>query len=186
MCRDGSYARLLEMQHLQMFPSSWGSPFLTEPDLAVKAEVLRNPATPGGTFEMSCQATVQNLQGEEFSVLIQKTSAAGGNPQKIISLSENSILKLEGWSQADRLDDVILQKVGRGNFQFRMSGAQPSDGGAYFCDVAAWTRESRSGWSRAISAESNRVSLAFSGPGMCERGSVGRSCAVCGVSSLLE
>ncbi|XP_023691409.2 prostaglandin F2 receptor negative regulator isoform X1 [Paramormyrops kingsleyae] len=166
--RDGSWQKAGEV-HSGGITISWAS---RKPDLAVKAEVLRNPASPGGTFEMSCQATVQNLQGEEFSVLIQKTPAAGGNTQKIISLSENSILKLEGWSQPDRLDDVILQKVGRGNFQFRMSGAQPSDGGAYFCDVAAWTRESRSGWSRTISAESNRVSLAFSGPDLAANVSI--------------
>ncbi|KAG7463640.1 hypothetical protein MATL_G00178840 [Megalops atlanticus] len=133
------------------------------PRLGVVARRLRETSTAGSTFEMSCQVIEQNLQSPEYSVLIRVEETVGGPTRKIMSLSKDSILQLEDWKELDRLDSVVLEKTGPLEFRFRLYRAQVSDRGFYFCDISAWTRGPGSGnnWTKAISAESNKIEIDF-------------------------
>ncbi|XP_036401289.1 prostaglandin F2 receptor negative regulator [Megalops cyprinoides] len=139
---------------------AWSS---KNPSLGVVARRLRETSSAGSTFEMSCQVIGQNLQNPEYSVLIQVEKTVGGPTRKILSLSKDSILQLEDWKESGRLDSVVLEKTGSREFRFRLYGAQVSDRGFYFCDVSAWTRGPGSGndWTKAISAESNKIEISF-------------------------
>ncbi|KPP76139.1 prostaglandin F2 receptor negative regulator-like [Scleropages formosus] len=133
------------------------------PTLSVNAKSVRVADSSGSTFEMSCQVTGENLQEPGYSILIRKETASGEITKQIVSLSQDSVLKLE---RQDEPDGVMLDKTGPGQFRFRLYGAQISDNGLYFCDATAWTRDAGNSWVKAVSAESNRIPVAFtvSGP----------------------
>uniref|UniRef100_A0A4W4GYH6 Ig-like domain-containing protein n=1 Tax=Electrophorus electricus TaxID=8005 RepID=A0A4W4GYH6_ELEEL len=135
------------------------------PLLNVVAHRVREAATGGSTFEMSCRVTGQNIQNPGYSVLIRFVERQGSNPRKVVSLSADSVLQLEEGMAASRTDSVALEKTGQLEYRFRLYGAQVSDRGFYYCDVTAWTRDQSEDWSRAVSAESNKIEITFTDAG---------------------
>ncbi|XP_051564885.1 prostaglandin F2 receptor negative regulator-like [Myxocyprinus asiaticus] len=135
------------------------------PVLRVAAHRVREASTGGSTFEMSCQVTGQNLQNPGYSVLIRFEETLGGKSRKVLSLSPDSVLQLEEWSEPSRIDSVVLEKTGQLEYRFRLYGAQVSDRGFYYCDVTAWTRDQSQDWIKAVSAESNKIEIAFADTG---------------------
>ncbi|XP_062861901.1 prostaglandin F2 receptor negative regulator-like [Trichomycterus rosablanca] len=131
------------------------------PVVSVVAHRVREASTGGSTFEMSCQVTGQNLQNPGYSVLIRCVNSQGGKARKIISLNADSVLQLEEGMVHSRADSVALEKTGQLEYRFRLCNAQDSDRGSYYCDVTAWTRDPRNEWNKAVSAESNKIEIAF-------------------------
>lgn len=132
------------------------------PVLSVAAHRVREASSAGSTFEMTCQVSGQNLQDSSYSVLIRfEESGAGGKSRKVLSLSPDSVLQLEEWSEPGRIDSVVLEKSGPAEYRFRLYGAQVSDRGFYCCDVTAWTRHQSQDWTKIISAESNKIQVDF-------------------------
>ncbi|KAL4636340.1 prostaglandin F2 receptor negative regulator-like [Arapaima gigas] len=133
------------------------------PRFLVNAKAVRVADSSGSTFEMTCQVSGENLQDPGYSILIRKEVTPGEKSKKIMSLSPDAVLKPE---EVDDPDSVMLEKTGLGQFRFRLYGAQVSDQGLYFCDMAAWTRDAGNSWVKAVSAESNKIPMAFavSGP----------------------
>ncbi|KAJ8407417.1 hypothetical protein AAFF_G00279910 [Aldrovandia affinis] len=134
------------------------------PRVSVAARRLREATSAGATFEMSCQLTAQNLQDPGYSVVIQMEESLGGQTRKVLSLSADSVLGLEEWSELDRM---VLEKTGHKEFRFRLYRAQASDRGFYYCAVTAWTRDPSPGnaWTKATSTESNKVHITFADTG---------------------
>ncbi|KAG5851556.1 hypothetical protein ANANG_G00052930 [Anguilla anguilla] len=134
------------------------------PRVSVAARRLREASAAGGTFEMSCQVTGQNLQNPGYSVLIQVEEKVGGRVRKVLSLSPDSVLELEEWSELDR---VVLEKTSPTEFRFRLYQAQRADRGFYYCTVTAWTRQpgTPGTWTRSVSAQSNKVHVHFTDKG---------------------
>lgn len=149
------------------------------------AHRVREASSAGSTFEMSCQVTGQNLQNPGYSVLVRTEEKAGAASRKVLSLSPDSVLQLEEWTEPGRVDSVALEKTGPLEYRFRLYGAQLSDRGFYYCDVTAFTREQGGGatgsdagagtgsaggadWSRVVSAESNKIQIAFEDTGTVE------------------
>lgn len=67
-------------------------------------------------------------------------------------------------------DSLVLTKSGPAEFQFRLAGVQLSDRGFYWCDITAWTKQQPGqAWTKATSAESNKVRIDFqeNGRSMC-------------------
>lgn len=59
-------------------------------------------------------------------------------------------------------DSLVLTKSGPSEFRFRLAGVQLSDRGYYWCDITAWTKQQPGQiWTRATSAESNKVKIDF-------------------------
>lgn len=59
-------------------------------------------------------------------------------------------------------DNLVLTKSGPSEFRFRLAGVQLSDRGFYWCDITAWTKQQPGQtWTRATSAESNKVRIDF-------------------------
>lgn len=138
-------------------------PLLAAPVLSVAADQVRGASTGGSIFEMSCKVTGQNMQNPSYSVLIRFEETAGGKSRKVLSLSADSTLQLE---QGSRADGVALDKTGPLEYRFRLYGAQVSDRGFYYCDVTAWTRDQSNTWNNRVSAESNKIQLAFADTGI--------------------
>ncbi|XP_059417487.1 prostaglandin F2 receptor negative regulator-like [Carassius carassius] len=131
------------------------------PVLQVVAHRVREALTGGSTFEMSCEVTGQNLKNPGYSVLIRLEETLGGTSRKVLSLSQDSVLQPEEWSEPSRIDSVVLEKTGQLEYRFRLYGAQVTDRGFYYCDVTAWTRDQTQDWIKAISAVSNKTEIAF-------------------------
>ncbi|XP_030643039.1 prostaglandin F2 receptor negative regulator [Chanos chanos] len=159
--RQGGWARTKEVQ------SSPTNVFWTPktPVLSVVAHRVREASTGGSTFEMSCHVTAQNLQNPGYSVLIRFAETQGGHARKVLSLSPDSVLQLEEWTEPSRIDSVVLEKTGQLEYRFRLYGVQVSDRGLYYCDVTAWTRHQNDDWARVVSAESNKINIAFEDTG---------------------
>ncbi|KAK3568756.1 hypothetical protein QTP86_016276 [Hemibagrus guttatus] len=135
------------------------------PVLSVAADQVREASTGGSTFEMSCKVTAQNIQNPSYSVLIHFEQTAGGKSRKVLSLSADSILRLEQGVVPSRADSVALEKTGSLEYRFRLNSAQVSDRGFYYCDVTAWTRDQSNTWKSGVSAESNKIQLDFTDTG---------------------
>ncbi|XP_077096288.1 prostaglandin F2 receptor negative regulator [Siphateles boraxobius] len=131
------------------------------PVLRVVAHRVREATTGGSTFEMTCQVTGQNLRNPGYTVLIRFEEISGGKARKVLSLSQDSVLQSEEWSEPSRVDSVVLEKTGQLEYRFRLYGVQVTDRGFYYCDVTAWTRDQNQEWAKAISAESNKIQIAF-------------------------
>ena len=59
-------------------------------------------------------------------------------------------------------ESLVLTKSGPAEFRFRLVGVQLSDRGYYWCDITAWTKQQPGhAWTRATSAESNKVRVDF-------------------------
>ncbi|XP_067265332.1 prostaglandin F2 receptor negative regulator-like [Chanodichthys erythropterus] len=131
------------------------------PVLQVVAHRVREASTAGSTFEMTCQVTGQHLRNPGYTVLIRFEEIFGGKSRKMLSLSQDSVLQSEEWSEPSRIDSVVLEKTGQLEYRFRLYGAQDTDRGFYYCDVTAWTRDQKQEWIKAVSAESNKIEIAF-------------------------
>lgn len=131
------------------------------PVVRVVAHRVREASTGGSTFEMTCQVTGQNLRNPGYTVLIRFEETLGGKSRKVLSLSQDSVLQSEEWGEPSRVDSVVLEKTGQLEYRFRLYGVQVTDRGNYYCDVTAWTRDQKQEWVKAVSAESNKIEIAF-------------------------
>ncbi|XP_022536112.2 prostaglandin F2 receptor negative regulator [Astyanax mexicanus] len=159
--RQGGWDKVKETKSTQV-TVQWMS---ITPVLSVVAHRVREASTGGSTFEMSCRVNGQNIQNPGYSVVILFAETQGGIPRKILSLNPDSVLQLEEGMAASRTDSVALEKTGQLEYRFRLYGAQVSDRGFYYCEVTAWTRDQSPDWIRAVSAESNKMEIAFADSG---------------------
>ncbi|XP_030059894.1 prostaglandin F2 receptor negative regulator [Microcaecilia unicolor] len=137
--------------------------------LSVEAKNRRSSFAAGSTFEMTCKVLSENIRAPQFSVLVtaEKQFPNSTRTTKIISLTQDSLIRLEEWTDRDRLDSVVLEKVHEGEFLFRMYQTQESDAGLYRCLVTAWSQGGSGGvWREAASNLSNPIKVDFktSGP----------------------
>ncbi|XP_037617882.1 prostaglandin F2 receptor negative regulator [Sebastes umbrosus] len=132
------------------------------PTLNVVAQRTREASVGGATFEMSCTVATENLGEAGYSVLIQSQESLEDPVKTIISLSPDHVLQHGGATDPNRRDSLVLTKSGPAEFQFRLAGVQLSDRGYYWCDITAWTKQQPGqAWTKAASAESNKVKIDF-------------------------
>ncbi|XP_062302585.1 prostaglandin F2 receptor negative regulator [Osmerus eperlanus] len=131
------------------------------PGLSVVARTERVASAGGAVFQMSCSLAVEHLQEPGFSVLVQTQENLEGTPRTVVSLSPDAVLHHGGITDPSRRDSLVLVKTGPAEFSFRLAGVQLSDRGFYWCDVTAWTRQTGQAWTRAVSAESNKIQVTF-------------------------
>ncbi|XP_031147993.1 prostaglandin F2 receptor negative regulator [Sander lucioperca] len=132
------------------------------PTLNVVAKRIREASVGGATFEMSCTVATENLGEAGYSVLIQSQDSLEGNVRIIMTLSPDNVLQLGEATDPNRRDSLVLTKSGPAEFQFRLAGVQLSDRGFYWCDITAWTKQQPGqAWTKATSAESNKVRIDF-------------------------
>uniref|UniRef100_A0A8D3AL41 Ig-like domain-containing protein n=1 Tax=Scophthalmus maximus TaxID=52904 RepID=A0A8D3AL41_SCOMX len=132
------------------------------PSLNVVAKRVREASVGGATFEMSCTLTTENLGEAGYSVLIQSQESLESNVRTIMTLSPDNVLQHGGATDPNRRDSLVLTKSGPAEFRFRLAGVQLSDRGFYWCDITAWTKQQAGQtWTRATSAESNKVRIDF-------------------------
>ncbi|XP_058158967.1 prostaglandin F2 receptor negative regulator [Dasypus novemcinctus] len=139
--------------------------------LVVKARQLKPFFAAGNTFEMTCKVSSRNIKSPRYSVLITAEKPAGGlsSPNEtryLISLDRDSVVRLENWTDASRVDGVVLEKVQEDEFRYRMYQTQVSDAGLYRCLVTAWSPAGGSLWREAATGLSNPIEIDFqtSGP----------------------
>ncbi|XP_054479621.1 prostaglandin F2 receptor negative regulator-like [Anoplopoma fimbria] len=132
------------------------------PTLNVVAKRVREASVGGATFEMSCAVVTENLGEAGYSVLIQSQDSLAGTVRTIMTLSPDSVLQHGGATDPNRRDSLVLTKSGPAEFRFRLAGVQLSDRGFYWCDITAWTKQQAGqAWTKATSAESNKVKIDF-------------------------
>ncbi|EPY90186.1 prostaglandin F2 receptor negative regulator [Camelus ferus] len=139
--------------------------------LVVKARQPKPFFAAGNTFEMTCKVSSKNIKSPRYSVLITAEKPVGdlSSPNEtkyIISLDQDSVVKLENWTDASRVDGVVLEKVQEDEFRYRMYQTQVSDAGLYRCVVTAWSPVRGSLWREAATSLSNPIEIDFqtSGP----------------------
>ncbi|XP_037682203.1 prostaglandin F2 receptor negative regulator [Choloepus didactylus] len=139
--------------------------------LVVKARQPKPFFAAGNTFEMTCKVSSKNIKSPRYSVLIMAEKPVGSvsspNETKyIISLDQDSVVRLENWTDASRVDGVVLEKVQEDEFRYRMYQTQVSDAGLYRCMVTAWSPVRGSLWQEAATNLSNPIEIDFqtSGP----------------------
>lgn len=147
--------------------------FLPDSVLVVKARQPKPFFAAGNTFEMTCKVSSQNIKSPRYSVLITAEKPVGdlSSPNEtkyIISLDQDSVVKLENWTDASRADGVVLEKVQEDEFRYRMYQTQVSDAGLYRCMVTAWSPVRGSLWREAATGLSNPIEIDFQTAG--ERG----------------
>lgn len=120
---------------------------------------------------MTCKVSSKNIKSPRYSVLITAEKPVGdlSSPNEtkyIISLDQDSVVKLENWTDASRVDGVVLEKVQEDEFRYRMYQTQVSDAGLYRCMVTAWSPIGGSLWREAATSLSNPIEIDFqtSGP----------------------
>ncbi|XP_041638404.1 prostaglandin F2 receptor negative regulator [Cheilinus undulatus] len=132
------------------------------PSLNVVAKQVREASVGGATFEMSCTVSTENLGEAGYSVLIQSQDSLQSAVRTIMTLSPDSVVQHGGATDPTRRDSLVLVKSAQSEFRFRLSGVQLSDRAFYWCDITAWTKQSPSHtWTKATSAESNKVRIDF-------------------------
>ncbi|XP_050922067.1 prostaglandin F2 receptor negative regulator isoform X2 [Lates calcarifer] len=132
------------------------------PTLNVVAKRIREASVGGSTFEMSCTVATENLREAGYSVLIQSQESLQSNVRTIMTLSPDNVLQHGGATDPNRRDSLVLTKSGAAEFRFRLAGVQLSDRGYYWCDITAWTKQQPGqAWTKATSAESNKVRIDF-------------------------
>ncbi|KAM8786013.1 prostaglandin F2 receptor negative regulator [Rhynchonycteris naso] len=139
--------------------------------LVVKARQPKPFFAAGNTFEMTCKVSSKNIKSPRYSVLIMAEKPVGdlSSPNEtkyIISLDQDSVVRLENWTDASRVDGVVLEKVQEDEFRYRMYQTQVSDAGLYRCMVTAWSPVRGSLWREAATSLSNPIEIDFqtSGP----------------------
>ncbi|XP_077198400.1 prostaglandin F2 receptor negative regulator isoform X1 [Paroedura picta] len=139
--------------------------------LTVEAVKLKPFFMAGHTFEMTCKVSSRNIKSPRYSVLITAEkplndhSNANGT-MRIISLNQDSVVRREDWTDQDRVDGVVLEKVQENEFRYRMYQTQISDAGLYRCVVTAWSPGGGGMWREAVNGLSNPIQIDFqtSGP----------------------
>lgn len=134
--------------------------------LVVKARQPKPFFAAGNTFEMTCKVSSKNIKSPRYSVLITAEKPVGdlSSPNEtkyIISLDQDSVVKLENWTDASRVDGVVLEKVQEDEFRYRMYQTQVSDAGLYRCLVTAWSPVRGSLWREAATSLSNPIEIDF-------------------------
>lgn len=134
--------------------------------LVVKARQPKPFFAAGNTFEMTCKVSSQNIKSPRYSVLITAEKPAGdlSSPNEtkyIISLDQDAVVRLENWTDASRVDGVVLEKVQEDEFRYRMYQTQVSDAGLYRCVVTAWSPVRGSLWREAATSLSNPIEIDF-------------------------
>ncbi|XP_039375747.1 prostaglandin F2 receptor negative regulator isoform X1 [Mauremys reevesii] len=139
--------------------------------LTVEAVKLKPFFVAGHNFEMTCKVSSQNIKTPRYSVLItaEKPLTDQSNPNgttRIISLNQDSVVRLEDWTDQTRVDGVVLEKVQENEFRYRMYQTQMSDAGLYRCVVTAWSPGGGGLWREAVNGFSNPIQIDFqtSGP----------------------
>lgn len=139
--------------------------------LVVKARQPKPFFAAGNTFEMTCKVSSKNIRSPRYSVLITAEKPVGdlssaNETRYIISLNQDSVVKLENWTDTARVDGVVLEKVQEDEFRYRMYQTQVSDAGLYRCVVTAWSPVGGSLWREAATSLSNPIEIDFqtSGP----------------------
>ncbi|XP_071371215.1 prostaglandin F2 receptor negative regulator [Centroberyx affinis] len=156
--RQGDMVKTAEYQSSQL-TVQWEP---KRPSLSVVAKRIREASVGGATFEMSCTVASENLGEAGYSVLIQSQDSPEGNVRTIMTLSPDNVLQHGGATDPSRRDSLVLTKSGPAEFRFRLAGVQLSDRGFYWCDITAWTKQQPGQtWTRATSAESNKVKIEF-------------------------
>uniref|UniRef100_A0A665W3G5 Ig-like domain-containing protein n=1 Tax=Echeneis naucrates TaxID=173247 RepID=A0A665W3G5_ECHNA len=132
------------------------------PTLNVVAKRVREALVGGATFEMSCMVATENLGEAGYSVLIHSQESPDSNVKTIMTLSPDNVLQHGGATDPNRRDSLVLTKSGPAEFRFRLAGVQLSDRGFYWCDITAWTKQQPGqAWTKATSAESNKIRIQF-------------------------
>lgn len=134
--------------------------------LTVEAVKLKPFFMAGHTFEMTCKVSSQNIKTPRYSVLItaEKPLNDHSNPNgttRIISLNQDSVVRREDWTDQDRVDGVVLEKVQENEFRYRMYQTQISDAGLYRCVVTAWSPGGGGMWREAVNGLSNPIQIDF-------------------------
>uniref|UniRef100_A0A8C0SEY4 Prostaglandin F2 receptor negative regulator n=1 Tax=Canis lupus familiaris TaxID=9615 RepID=A0A8C0SEY4_CANLF len=134
--------------------------------LVVKARQPKPFFAAGNTFEMTCKVSSKNIKSPRYSVLITAEKPVGdltspNETKYIISLDQDSVVKLENWTDASRVDGVVLEKVQEDEFRYRMYQTQVSDAGLYRCMVTAWSPVRGSLWREAATSLSNPIEIDF-------------------------
>lgn len=134
--------------------------------LTVEAVKLKPFFVAGHTFEMTCKVSSKNIKTPRYSVLItaEKPLADQSNPNgttRIISLNQDSVVRLEDWTDQTRVDGVVLEKVQENEFRYRMYQTQISDAGLYRCVVTAWSPGGGGMWREAVNGLSNPIQIDF-------------------------
>ncbi|KAF3813257.1 hypothetical protein GH733_018421 [Mirounga leonina] len=150
--------------------------FIPDSVLVVKARQPKPFFAAGNTFEMTCKVSSKNIKSPRYSVLITAEKPVGdlSSPNEtkyIISLDQDSVVKLENWTDASRVDGVVLEKVQEDEFRYRMYQTQVSDAGLYRCMVTAWSPVRGSLWREAATSLSNPIEIDFQTAG--EPGTLG-------------
>ncbi|KAK1167899.1 prostaglandin F2 receptor negative regulator-like [Acipenser oxyrinchus oxyrinchus] len=159
--KDHSWVKTKDVSSRNL-PVSWEQ---EDPSLIVVATPLKAVFSGGDTFEMACKVTGKKLKNPKYSVLINVEEPSGRKIRKIMSMSQDSVTRLEEWNEKDRLDSVVLEKSSADEFRFRMYGTQISDAGYYYCEVTAWTPDAGNTWSEATRGISNKVKIDFENTG---------------------
>uniref|UniRef100_A0A8D2L7F5 Prostaglandin F2 receptor inhibitor n=2 Tax=Varanus komodoensis TaxID=61221 RepID=A0A8D2L7F5_VARKO len=138
--------------------------------LTVEAVKLKPFFMAGHTFEMTCKVSSQNIKTPRYSVLItaEKPLNDQSNPNgttRIISLNQDSVVRREDWTDQDRVDGVVLEKVQENEFRYRMYQTQVSDAGLYRCVVTAWSPGGGGMWREAVNGLSNPIQIDFQSSG---------------------
>ncbi|NXU63351.1 FPRP regulator, partial [Horornis vulcanius] len=134
--------------------------------LTVEAVKLKPFFVAGHTFEMTCKVSSKNIKTPRYSVLItaEKPLTDQSNPNgttRIISLNQDSVVRLEDWTDQTRVDGVVLEKVQENEFRYRMYQTQISDAGLYRCVVTAWSPGGGGMWREAVNGLSNPIQIDF-------------------------
>ncbi|XP_028972628.2 prostaglandin F2 receptor negative regulator [Esox lucius] len=139
-------------------PVQWDS---KRPSLTAVAKRVREATAGGATFEMSCTVSQENLQDPGYSVLVQTQEKVDVVPRTVMSLSPDSVLQHGAGTDPKRRDSLVLTKTGPAEFNFRLAGVQLSDRGFYWCSLTSWTKQPGQAWTKAASAQSNKVQVNF-------------------------
>ncbi|XP_074044641.1 prostaglandin F2 receptor negative regulator isoform X3 [Macrotis lagotis] len=134
--------------------------------LLVKARKAKPFFAAGNTFEMTCKVSSEHIKTPRYSVLVtaEKPAADPFSPNEtksIISLDQDSVVKLENWTDEARADGVVLEKVQEDEFRYRMYQTQVSDAGLYRCVVTAWSPVGGNLWKEAGTSLSNPIQIDF-------------------------
>ncbi|XP_041067513.1 prostaglandin F2 receptor negative regulator-like isoform X1 [Carcharodon carcharias] len=135
-----------------------------DPSLSITATEEKPVSTRGNTFEMVCSVSAEHVEVPHYSVAIAMNEPAftdAKDSKMLISLTRDSVVKLERWDDQDRSEDVVLEKVGDEEFRFRLYRTQFSDEGSYYCIVQAWAPDTNGQWSEVVANSSNTVAVAF-------------------------
>ncbi|XP_062906801.1 prostaglandin F2 receptor negative regulator-like [Mobula hypostoma] len=137
---------------------------IEDPRLSITATEEKPVATKGSTFEMTCSISAEHLEVPYYSVVVSMNEPAfieAKDSKKLISLSRDSVVKLEQLNINHQPEDLVLEKVSDKEFRFRLYRTQFSDEGSYYCMVQAWVPDANGRWSEAVSSYSNAIAVAF-------------------------